>query len=91
MALDILNVIELPSQGIPNVDDNDFPISLTLVKQCHDTQNLDLFHLANIADELANLADIEWVIVALSLCFRMSRGRILPCLPIVPKKIRNQS
>jgi hypothetical protein len=67
MPLDVLDVIELGREGIKDIDNDDLPISLALVEQSHDAEDLDLLNLANIADLLADFADIERIVVALGL------------------------
>lgn len=80
VALNILNVVELRGQGVLDVDDDDLPVGLLLVEQSHDTEDLDLLDLTGVTDELANLADVKWVIVALGLRLRVNRVGILPGL-----------
>lgn len=80
MALDVLNVVELGGQRVVDVDDNDLPVGLSLVDQGHDTQNLDLLDLAGVADQLADLANIERVVVALGLGLGVDGLRVLPGL-----------
>lgn len=82
MALDVLDVVELGSKRVVDVDDNDLPICLFLIQESHDTKNLDLFHLAAVADQLTDLADVERVVVTLSLGLRVDDVRVLPGLPI---------
>lgn len=67
MAFDILDVIELGSKRVVDVDDDDLPVGLLLVEQGHDAEDLDLLDLAGVADELADLADVERVVVSLGL------------------------
>jgi len=80
VSLDILNIVELVSQWIVYVNDNDLPVGLLLVKQGHDTKDLDLLDLARVADELTDLADVQWVIVALGLCLWVNDVGVFPCL-----------
>lgn len=80
VALDILNVVELGSQRILDVNNNDLPVSLLLIEQSHDTEDLDLLDLTGVADELTNLTDIERVVIALSLGLRVNSVRVLPGL-----------
>lgn len=80
MSLNILNVVELGSQRIVDVNDNDLPVSLLLVEKGHDTENLDLLHLTSVADELADLADIERIVVALGLGLGVDGVGVLPGL-----------
>lgn len=80
VALDVLNIVELGGQRVVDVDDNDLPIGLSLVDQGHDTQNLDLLDLAGVADQLADLANIERVVVALGLGLGVDGLGVLPGL-----------
>jgi hypothetical protein len=80
VALDVLDVVEFGGQRVVDVDDHDLPVGLALVEQCHDTENLDLDDLTRLRDELANLADIERVVVALGLGLLMDNIGVLPCL-----------
>jgi hypothetical protein len=72
MALYVLNVVKFRSKRVLHIDDYDFPVGLALINESHDAEDLDLLHLANITNLLANLADIERVIVAsgFGLCMR---------------------
>lgn len=88
MALDVLDVVELGSERVVHVNDNDLPVGLLLVKEGHDTQNLDLFDLASVADKLTNLAHVERVIVTLGLGLGVDGVGVLPGLgegTIVPE------
>jgi hypothetical protein len=67
MTLYVLDVVEAVCQGVVDVDDNDLPVSLALIEKCHNSEDLDLLDLADITNLLANLADIEGVIVAVGL------------------------
>ena len=67
VTLDILNVVELWGKGILLVNDNDLPVSLLLVEESHDTEDLDALKLAGSSDKLTNFADVDWVVVALGL------------------------
>jgi hypothetical protein len=80
MPLYILNIVELRSQWVVDIYDNDFPIRLSLIKQSHDTENLDLFDLSNIPKLFANLTHVERVVVAVSLCLSMHLSRVFPGL-----------
>jgi hypothetical protein len=80
MPLHILNVVELRSQWIVNIYNDDFPIRLSLVKQSHYTENLDLLDLSDVPKLLANLTHVERVIVAVSLCLSMNLSRVFPGL-----------
>ena len=80
MTLDVLDVVQLGSEGVGNVDDDDFPVGLTLIEKGHDTENLDLFDLASITDLFANLANIEGIVVTLGLGLRVRVVGVLPGL-----------
>ena len=80
MSLDILNVVKLSSERVVNVNNNNLPVSLLLVEKGHDTKDLDLLHLAAIANELTNLANIERVVVTLGLGLRVDGVGVLPGL-----------
>lgn len=80
MALDILNVVELGSERIVDVDDNDLPVSLLLVEKGHDTENLDLLNLTGVANKLTDLADVKRVVVTLGLGLRVDGVGVLPGL-----------
>lgn len=80
VVLDVLDVVELGRNGIVDIDDNDLPVGLALVKERHNSEHLDLLHLADVADLLTDLAHVERVVVALGLCLRVSVLGILPGL-----------
>lgn len=80
MALNILDVVQLGRERVLHIHDEDFPVGLALVKQGHNAEHLDLFHLADIADLFANFTDVKWVIVALSLGLCMCLRRVFPSL-----------
>lgn len=80
MTLNVLDVIELWGKRVVDIDDNDFPVSLLLVEQGHDTKHLDLFHLAAVSDQLSDFADVEGVVVALSFGFRVDNVGVFPRL-----------
>lgn len=80
MALDVLDVVKARGQRVVDVDDNDLPVGLFLVQQGHDAQDFDLLELAAVADQLADLADVEGVVVAFGLGFRVDDVGVLPGL-----------
>ena len=80
LALNILDVVELRSKRIVDVDDNDLPVGLLLVNQGHDTENLDLLDLAGVADKLTNLANVEGVVVTLGLGLGVDGVGVFPGL-----------
>lgn len=70
VPLDILNVVKPVGERVVDVDDDDLPVSFALVEEGHDAEDLDLLDLTDEADLLADLADVEGIVVAigLSLC-----------------------
>ena len=80
MTLDILNVVQLGSERVGNVDDNDLPVGLALIEEGHDTENLDLLDLASETNLLTDLADVERIVVTLGLGFGVRVVGVLPGL-----------
>lgn len=80
MPLHILDIIEPWCQWIGDVDNNDFPISLFLVEQCHDSKDLDLLNLTGGCDEFTNLTDVKRIIVSFRFGLRVDYVGIFPCL-----------
>jgi hypothetical protein len=80
VTLDIFDVIQLGSEGVGNVDDNDLPVCLALIEESHDTKDLDLFDLTSVTDLFADLANVEGIVVALGLGLRVRVVGILPSL-----------
>jgi hypothetical protein len=80
VALDILDVVQARSERVVDVDDNDLPVGLTLVKESHDSENLDLLDLTGLGDKLADLADVQRVVVTLLLGLGVGDVGVLPGL-----------
>lgn len=80
VALDILNIVELGCKRVVDVDDNDLPVGLLLVKQSHDTEDLDLDDLTGLGNKLTNLAHVQWVVVTLGLGLRVDGIGVFPGL-----------
>ena len=80
MALDILDIVELWCQWVVDINNNDLPVGLLLVEESHDTENLDLLDLSWVADKLTDLADVQWVVVALGLGLWVDDIWVLPGL-----------
>ena len=80
MSLDVLDIVKLRGEGVLDVDDDDLPVRLLFVEEGHDAQDLDLLHLAGVADKLADLAHVEGVVVALGLGLGVDVVGVLPCL-----------
>lgn len=64
MALDVLDVVQFGCKRVLDVDDDDLPVSLALVEERHDAEDLNLLDLSNVTNLLANLADIQRIVVA---------------------------
>jgi hypothetical protein len=80
VPLNILNVVEPIGKRIVDVDDDDLPVSLALVEQCHDAQNFDLLNLASVANLFTDLADVQRVVITFSLGLGVGLGRVFPGL-----------
>jgi hypothetical protein len=80
VTLDVLDVVQLGRKRILDVNNNNFPVGFAFVKECHDTKNFDLLNLSDKADLLADLANIERVVVTLGLSLRMLDRRVFPGL-----------
>jgi len=100
VTLDILDIIQLRSKRVVDVDDNDFPVSLTLVEEGHDTEDLDLFDLTSVTDLFADLTNIEGIVITLGLGFRVSvvgvfpglrEGAIVPYVTVVGETVTDET
>jgi hypothetical protein len=80
VTLDVLNVIELGSKRVVDVNDDDLPVGLLLVEKSHDSENLDLLDLTSVAHYLTDFADVKRIIVTLSLGFGMNNVGVFPGL-----------
>jgi len=80
VTLDIFDIVQLGSERVGNVNDNDLPVCLTLIEESHDAEDLDLFDLANVTDLFTDLANIEGIVVTLGLGFGMRVIGVLPGL-----------
>jgi len=80
MPLDILNIVEFGCKRILNINNDDLPVGLALIQQRHDTKNLDLLDLTNIADLFPDFAYIERIIVTLGFGLGMLLAGVLPGL-----------
>lgn len=80
VPLNVLNIIELGSQRVVDVNDDDLPVGLLLVEQSHHAEDLDLLHLAGLGDELADLTDVEGVVVAFGFGLGVDDVGVFPCL-----------
>ena len=80
MPLHILDIVESRRERIVDIDDDDLPVRLAFVKECHDAEDFDLLDFTRFGDEFADLADVEGVIVALLLRLRVRDVGVLPGL-----------
>lgn len=80
LALNVLDVVELSSKRVVDVDDNDLPVGLLLIKESHHTEDLDLLDLTGVANDLTDLADIERVVVTLGLGLGVDDVGVFPGL-----------
>lgn len=80
MTLDVLDVIQLGSKRVGDVNDDDLPVGFTLIEEGHDTEDLDLLDLASEADLFTDLANVKRIIVALGLGFGVRVVGIFPGL-----------
>jgi hypothetical protein len=80
MALDVLDVVQFGCKWVLDVDDDDLPVSLALVEERHDPEDLNLLDLPNVTDLLANLADIQRIVVASGFGLSMLLVGIFPRL-----------
>lgn len=80
VTLDVFDVVEFAGERVVDVNHDHLPVGLTLVEQSHDTEHLDLLDLTGVTDLLADLADVERVIVTLGLGVWVSVVRVLPSL-----------
>lgn len=80
VPLDILDIVQLARKWVIDIDDNDLPVSLAFIEECHDSEDFDLLDLADVSELFANLANVERIIVTVSLRLGMHDGGIFPCL-----------
>jgi hypothetical protein len=80
VSLDVFDIIKLGGQWVVDINDDDLPISLLLIEQSHNPKDLHLLDLTWISNQLADLADVQWVVVSLGLGLRVNDIGVLPCL-----------
>lgn len=85
VSLNVLYVVELGSERIVDVNDNDLPVSLFFIEKSHNTEDLDLLDLASISNKFTDLADIEWIVITLGLGFGMNDVGVFPGLSCVSR------
>ena len=96
MLLDVVDVIELVSQGIVDIDCENLPIRLALVDERHVAQDFDPDDGAALVDSLSDLAHVDRVAVALAfgrlvrvvgILPRLRDGAVIPNVALKPKSI----
>jgi hypothetical protein len=80
VPLDVLDVVKAGSERVVHVNNDDLPVSLTLVEEGHDTEDLDLLDLTDLGDELTDLAHVERVVVTVHLGLGVGDVGVLPGL-----------
>ena len=80
MTLDVLNVVQLGRERVLDVDDEDLPIGLAFVEEGHDAEDFDLLDLPDVTHLFADLAYVQWVVVAVGLGLGVLLTGILPSL-----------
>ena len=80
VPLNIFDIVELRCQRVVDVDDNDLPVSLLLVEESHDAQNLHLLDLSRVSNEFTDLTDVQRVVITLGLGFRVDGVGVFPGL-----------
>jgi hypothetical protein len=80
MPLNILDIVQSRSQRVVDIDNDNLPVGLSFIQQGHDTENLDLLDLSNLADSFTDFTDVQRVVVTVCLGFRVGNGRVFPGL-----------
>ena len=80
LLLHILYVIQLSGERVGNIDGNDLPVCLPLIKQGQASEHLDLPHLTGLVNGVSDLTHINWVIITVGLGVRISVGGVFPGL-----------
>jgi hypothetical protein len=80
VTLDVLDVVQLGCERVLYVDDDDFPVGLTLVEEGHDAKDFDLLDLPDVTHLFADLAYVQWVVVTPGLGLCVLLIGILPSL-----------
>lgn len=80
VALNILDVVELGGQSVLDVNNDDFPVRLSLIEEGHDAKNLDLLDLSSVTNKLADIANVKRVVVTKGLGVAVLVGGVFPSL-----------
>jgi hypothetical protein len=86
VALNVLDIVQFGCERVLDVDDDDLPVRLALVEECHDPEDLDLLDLSDVADLLANLADVQRIVVTPGFGLSVLLSGIFPCLYMRSKR-----
>lgn len=78
----LILTVQTRGQGVVDINDNDLPVGLAFIQQGHDTKNLDLLDLADSGNLLANLDNINRIVVTTGLSLRVGSVGIFPGLSI---------
>lgn len=80
----VLNVVDLSSEGIVDVDADNLPVSLALVDHGVGAQNLGHDNLTSVVLDGGDLNSIQRIVVTVGLCVRVLDGGVLPSLRLSP-------
>lgn len=72
--------VELGSKWVVDINDDELPVSFTLIEQSHNTKDLDLLDLTRVSNLLTDFADINRIVVTLGLGLSMNLVRVFPGL-----------
>jgi hypothetical protein len=89
MRLNIVDIIELLSQWIIDINDDDFPICLPLVEEQHHTKDFDLLDLTTVGNLLSDLACIKGIVVSMGVRLGKGIAGIFPGLFLMGKKMNS--
>lgn len=98
VPLNVFDIVELGSKRILDINNDHFPVGLSLIKEGHDSENLDLLHLTDVANLLTDFADIERIVIALGLGLGVSliwvfpglrEGTVVPNVSVVRETVSN--
>merc|ERR1719153_1935278 len=78
--VNIVDIIQIVSKRIIDINSNQLPVSFPLVNHSEDTQHFHLDHSAPLVDGLTNLTNINGIIVTLAVGGGVGMVWILPCM-----------
>lgn len=100
VSLDIFNVVQFLSHRVLGIDDDDLPVGLALIKECHDTQDLDWVHGARLHQVTTNLYAVQRIIIASALGVvvnfkrrlpSLREGAIVPNVPVIGEQVLDKT